>query len=181
MNAVAPHIDQLYELGRALHRCGLSKESGPILAETVALARNEFTRRTPRLGRKPRDYLSEFSACFPGLPAATSYEQLFFRISILSGLLGSDEKAHACVAAQHPTGRCGNGAAILPRHLADARKNNLKAERARATVEMARRSKRSAAYRRLIASQDPSHGVDIIHTNSADRASQRSAWMAMGG
>src|SRR3546814_12168896 len=56
-------------------------------------------------------------------------------IAILSGLLGSDAKAYEYVAAQHPSGKSASGAPILPNHLADARKNNLKAERASAVLK----------------------------------------------
>src|SRR3546814_16629012 len=64
-----------------------------------------------------------------------SSDLLFFRIAILSGLLGSDAKAYEYVAAQHPSGKSASGAPILPNHLADARKNNLKAERASAGLK----------------------------------------------
>src|SRR3546814_11558436 len=64
-----------------------------------------------------------------------SSDLLFFRIAILSGLLGSDAKAYEYVAAQHPSGKSASGAPILPNHLADARKNNLKAERASAVLK----------------------------------------------
>lgn len=99
------------------------------IALDIRTARKAVEANKPRRGRKKRDYLADFNACFPDFPPAETYEKFFFRIAILSGLLGSDEKAYEYVAARHPTKKSSTGAGIEPKHLADARKNDLVAER----------------------------------------------------
>lgn len=145
-----------------------------------ARARATVADAKPKRGRKERDYLGDFNACFPDFVPAETFEQLFFRIAIVSGLLGSDAKAYADVAARHPTGKSASGAPILPNHLADARKNNLRAERAKLAAARAERWERIDADRHLVAGQDPAQGADVIFTNRADRARRRAAWLSMG-
>lgn len=181
MNTAGPELYKIRALRRASRR---SVATISQIALAIRRARGAVSAAKPKRGRKVRKYLEDFGACFPGFPPAKTYEQLFFRISIVSGLLGSDAKAYEYVAARHPTGRCDNGAPILPEHLADARKNNLKAERAAivntVTTDKKRRSRqarRFVAYSRLVAGRDPESGPDEIHRSRADRARQRATWL----
>ena len=136
MNIAEPSLSSIRALRRPSRHSG---EAVIQIACDLQKAREALEARKPRRGRKKRNYLKDFGACFPDLPPAKTYEQLFFRIAIVSGLLGSDTKAYEYVAARHPTGRCDNGAPILPSHLADARKNDLKSERASAALKSAHR------------------------------------------
>ena len=136
MNIAEPSLFRIRALRRASRP---SDETVSQIALDLKKAREVIEANKPRRGRKKRNYLEDFGACFSGFPPAKTYEQLFFRIAIVSGLLGSDAKAYEYVAARHPTGRCINGAPILASHLADARKNDLKSERASAALKSARR------------------------------------------
>ena len=184
MNTDGPDMNKIRRFRRA------SRASDDALREialNLANARTAVASTKPRRGRKERDYLGDFTACFPDFAPAETYEQLFFRVAIVSGLLGSDAKAHEYVAARHPTGKSATGAPILPEHLADARKNNLRAERApiggTVTIKKTRRSRscrRFIAYSRLVAGLDPESGTDEIYQGRADRARQREAWLSNG-
>lgn len=182
MNIAEPSLSRIRALRRASRP---SDETVSQIALDLKKAREVIEANKPRRGRRERDYLGDFNACFPDLPPAKTYERLFFRIAIVSGLLGSDAKAYEYVAARHPTGKSAIGAPILPEHLADARKNNLKAERATivntVTIDKKRRSRqarRFVAYSRLVAGRDPESGPDEIHRGRADRARQRATWLS---
>lgn len=186
MNTAGP---DLYKI-RALRRAGRCSDATiSQIALDIRRAREALKATKPKRGRKERDYLGDFNACFHDFEPAETYEQLFFRIAIVSGLLGSDAKAYEHVAARHPTGKCASGAPILPTHLADARKNSLQAERATfgggtVTIKKTRRPRRPRlllAYSRLVAGLNPKRGPDKIHRSRADRARQREAWLSMGG
>ena len=184
MNIAEPSLSRIRALRRASRP---SDETVSQIALDIKKAREVIEANKPRRGRKERNYLEDFGACFPDFPPAKTYEQLFFRIAIISGLLGSDAKAYEYVAARHPTGRCDNGAPILPEHLADARKNNLKAERAAVKDEVTIRKtrwprlpRRKLAYRRLVAGLKPESGSDEIHRSRVDRVRQRETWLSMG-
>src|SRR3546814_16090378 len=129
MNTAGPELYKIRALRRA-SRCSDATISQ--IALDIRRAREALEATKPKRGRKERDYLGDFNPCFPDFAPAETYEQLFFRIAILRGLLGSDANAYEYVAAQHPIGKSANGAAILPNHLADARMNNRKAEHATA-------------------------------------------------
>lgn len=137
MNTAGPELYKIRALRRA-SRCSDATISQ--IALDIRKAREALEATKPKRGRKERDYLSDFNACFPDFAPAETYERLFFRMAIVSGLLGSDAKAYEYIAARHPTGKAASGAPILPEHLADARKNRLKAERA--TVEVTIKKKR---------------------------------------
>lgn len=186
MNTVGPELYKIRALRRA-SRCSDATISQ--IALDIRKAREALEAPKPKRGRKERDYLGDFNACFPDFAPAQTYERLFFRIAIVSGLLGSDAKAYEFIAARHPTGKSATGAPILPTHLADARKNNLKAERATfgggtVTIKKTRRARqprRLLAYYRLVAGLGRKRGPDEIHRSRADRARQREAWLSMGG
>lgn len=182
MNIAEPRLSRI----RALRRPGRSSTATiNQIALDLKTAREVIKAHKPRRGRKERDYLGDFNACFPDFAPAETYEQLFFRIAIVSGLLGSDARAYEYVAARHPTGKSASGAPILPNHLADARKNNLKAERAAVadavTVRETRRPRlprRLLAYSRLVAGFDLERGPDKIHRSRAGRMRQRADWLS---
>lgn len=162
MNTAGPDLNKIRALRRA-NRCSDATISQ--ISLDIRRAREALEATKPKRGRKERDYLGDFNACFPDFEPAETYEQLFFRIAIVSGLLGSDAKAYEYVAARHPTGKSASGAPILPNHLADARKNNLKAERATVggtvTIKKTRRPRqprRLLAYSRLVAGLDRESG-----------------------
>lgn len=185
MNIAEPSLSRI----RALRRSSRpSDERVSQIALDLKKAREVIEANKPRRGRKERDYLGDFNACFSEVPPVKTYEQLFFRIAIVSGLLCSDAKAYEYVAARHPTGKSASGAPILPEHLADARKNNLKAERSAVwdavRIKKKRRSRqarRFVAYSRLVAARNPKIEPDEIHSSRADRVRQREAWLSMGG
>ena len=136
MNTAGRELYRIRTLRRA-SRC--SDATITQIALDIRRAREALETTKPKRGRKERDYLGDFNACFPDFAPAETYEKLFFRIAIVSGLLGSDAKAYEYVAARHPTGKSASGAPILPNHLADARKNNLRAERTKAAAARAER------------------------------------------
>lgn len=182
MNIAEPRLSRI----RALRRPG-RRSTATInqIALDLKTAREVIKAHKPRRGRKERDYLGDFNACFPDFAPAETYEQLFFRIAIVSGLLGSDARAYEYVAARHPTGKSASGAPILPNHLADARKNNLKAERANlgnavtiGKMRRARQARRFVAYSRLVAGLKPESGSDEIHRSRVDRVRQRADWFS---
>ena len=144
MNTAGPELCKIRARRRA-SRCSDATISQ--IALDIRKAREALEATKPKRGRKERDYLGDFNACFHDFEPAETYEQLFFRIAIVSGLLGSDARAYEYVAARHPTGKSASGAPILPNHLADARKNNLRAERTKAAAERAERWEQMDAYR----------------------------------
>lgn len=136
MNTAVPDLCKIRTLRRAKRP---SEDALRQIALNLQSSRASVADAKPKRGRKERDYLGDFNACFPDFAPAATYEKLFFRIAIVSGLLGSDAKAYEYVAARHPSGKSVSGAPILSDHLADARKNNLKAERRRSVAERAAR------------------------------------------
>src|SRR3546814_4742443 len=102
MNTAGPELYKIRALRRA-SRCSDATISQ--IALDIRRAREALEATKPKRGRKERDYLGDFNPCFPDFAPAETYEQLFFRIAILSGLLGSDAKAYEYVAAQHPSGK----------------------------------------------------------------------------